>query len=161
MANHTDERAPLEWLETKDYQRAWDRLVGRRIRAAREQAKEEEQVERKSGAPSSRTPRPIWMPSPTVSSQEAVAGYVARTQSWLSKLERGERSISVGDAHLFANHFGVNALEIVGPANPEEQVRFELDIEDIRRAREKAGLTDEAVSDLRGKAANRHRRGRH
>lgn len=159
VAKHTaDEQAALNWLETKDHQRAWDRLVGRRIRGVREEIQQKEQGERKAKANERLSPEPIWLRTSTVSSQQAVARCVARTQSWLSKLERGERSISVGDAYLFAKHFDVDPLRIVGPPSPAERERLDRDAADIRRAREKAGVIAEKVVERQAKARNHRRR---
>lgn len=152
------EKAAREWLETKDHQHAWNRLVGHRVRAVREQIQREERRQRDAEAPGRGGREPRWMRSVTKSSQQAIAASIARTQSWLSKLERGERSISVGDAYLFAEYFGVDPLRFVGPPTAEERKRFDLDLQDIRRAREKAGLTPETVSRLKGKARNGRRR---
>lgn len=87
-----------------------------------------------------------------------LARCVARTQSWLSKLERGERSITVGDAYLFAAHFNVNPLCIVGPPTQDEQQRLDLDVADIRRAREKAGVIAQKVVERQSESRTNRRR---
>lgn len=144
------EQAARAWLETKDRQHAWIRLVGRRIRAIRDETRANEK------SPPGADPR--WLRTKSEASQQAIAASVARTQSWLSKLERGERSISVGDAYLFARHFDVDPLSIVGPPTEAEQQHLDLDVADIRKAREKAGVIAQKVVERQLKSRTNRRR---
>ncbi|MES2359501.1 MAG: helix-turn-helix transcriptional regulator [Gemmatimonadota bacterium] len=66
-------------------------------------------------------------------SQESLSTRLGRTQSWCSKIERGERSLTVGDAYLLAALLDVGAHALVGPPNEEEQAQLDRDLEDLSR----------------------------
>ena len=143
------------WLETKDHQRAWDRLVGKRVQTLRLQNGNKIPADK---GENSRRRQPRWIPQRTDFSQEAVGARIIRSQSWFSKIERGERSISIGDAYLLAGYLGVDPVCIVGPPTPQEQEKFDIDIASIRKDRKKQGVTAETVARRQGKAKNGRRR---
>ena len=55
-----------------------------------------------------------------------------RAQSWCSKIERGERSVTVGDAYLLASLLKVDPSLIVGPSTAEEQAWLESHLGHLR-----------------------------
>lgn len=115
-----------EWYNERDHLKAWDRLIGRRVAALRLQRK----------ADSARTytgpRRGLWLGRPENFSQGTLSTRLGRTQSWCSKIERGERSLTVGDAYLLASLLDVDPSVLVGPPTAEEQTWLDSHLGDLR-----------------------------
>ena len=57
------------------------------------------------------------------------------SKSWLSKIERGTRSLSVFHAHLLAEALKVDPTEFVGPLTAEEEAFVDTEVRETKEAR--------------------------
>lgn len=116
-----------EWYHERDHLKAWDRLMVRRVAAIRLERKAESRQNYDGPRRGERVGRPENFSQATLSER------IGRTQSWRSKIERGERSLTVGDAYLLARLLDVDPVVLVGPPDPAEQAQLEKDLEDLGR----------------------------
>jgi transcriptional regulator with XRE-family HTH domain len=144
------------WLQVADEARAWDWLVGRRIQQLREprrqeaRAAEERAARRGLGLGLGERPKDV--------SQSGVASRLGFSQSWSTKIEQGNRSLTVFEAHHIAE--GLNATPDVLLQAPSDEERKGLDrvVRDIQRARAHEGITAEQLAAVRADAQNRRMR---
>lgn len=118
--------------DLKDRELAFDKVMGRRIQKARQARDAEGQAAFKGTL---RGPESHWQHSDKNFSQESVAMRLGFSKSWLSKIERGTRSLSVFHAHLLAEALKVDPLEFVGPLTPEETAFVNLELRETKAAR--------------------------
>jgi len=121
-------------------------MIGQRIKAERERLA---LAERAAFAGPRRGPNAQEWSKVERFSQAAVAAQLNRTQSWLSKLEKGERAIAVYDIYQLAEVLAVPATVLLARPSDAEAALIEGEVEDVARRREKAQITPAAVARLK------------
>jgi transcriptional regulator with XRE-family HTH domain len=131
------------WLEHTDGQRALDSVIGKRLRSARE-------VRQAEGLDSYQSPRRgsgnNWPHSDKNFSQASFAARLGHTQSWLAKIERGQRAITLFDIHLIAHGLEIDPQALLGPLTSEERKEMHHTLSDLTRARSRAHVTPEILA---------------
>jgi ribosome-binding protein aMBF1 (putative translation factor) len=153
--SQSDIRVVEQWLKLADEAKAWDWLIGRRIQVLRELRRE--QSRGVSDGPK-RGPESTWLFSKLNFSQAALAARLGYSQSWLAKIEQGNRSVTVHEAHLIAQGLEVEPEAILGSPSPDERQEMDAVIQDVQRARKRKGITPEQLAAERADAQNRRRR---
>lgn len=152
-------RQVTAWLRVADEAKAWDWLVGRRIQQLREarrheaRAAEERAARRGVGLERGERPKDF--------SQFAVASRLGFSQSWLGKIEQGNRSVTVFEAHHIAAGLKANPDVLLSAPSDDERTEMDRVIRDIQRARTREGITAEqlaAVQNRRMRSSRRTRR---
>ncbi len=143
------------WLEISDKEQAWNRVIGARIRRLRES---KVLAARGKDLGPRRGPYSGWKNSAANFSQTAFAERLGFTQSWLAKIERGNRAITVFEAHYIAEGLGVDPAEILGPLSPEESDLMNERMAELQRERRRKKITVEQLAVDRANTLNRRRR---
>jgi transcriptional regulator with XRE-family HTH domain len=152
----TEVHRAAAWLKVADEAKAWDWLVGRRIQQLRETRRQEARAAEERAA---RRGRGLVLGErPKDFSQSGVAFRLGFSQSWLAKIEQGNRSLTVFEAHHIAH--GLNATPDVLLQTPSDEERKGMDrvVRDIQRARAREGITAEQLAAVRADAQNRRMR---
>lgn len=131
-----------QWLEQSDEENAWDRILGRRLKGAREArmrgASATTPSRRRSGTSGSRAVEGAF-------TQESLAPRLHRTQGWLSKIENGERTVSVYCVYLIAEALGADPLELLQPLTKAERTSIAAEKRALMAERAAAGITAEQL----------------
>ncbi|MBY0491351.1 MAG: helix-turn-helix transcriptional regulator [Gemmatimonadaceae bacterium] len=144
-------RRVVQWLKLADEAKAWDWLVGRRIQALREARRERARAASLAFVPTGRARAPE---SPQQFSQLELARRLGFSQSWLAKIERGNRALTIFEAHHIAAGLEVDASLIVGPPTAEERNGMDAVVRDVQRARTRQGVTATQLAAEREDARN-------
>jgi transcriptional regulator with XRE-family HTH domain len=145
-----------EWLKVADEAKAWDWLVGRRIQQLRETRRQEAREAEERAA---RRRQPLVRGERVKDfSQSGVAFLLGFSQSWLAKIEQGNRSVTVFEAHHIAKGLNADPDMLLQAPSDEEREGMDRVVRDIQRGRARGGVTAEHLAAVRADAQNRRMR---
>ncbi|MBA3670399.1 MAG: helix-turn-helix transcriptional regulator [Gemmatimonadaceae bacterium] len=93
-------------------------------------------------------------------SQAALAPRLHRSQGWLSKIENGERTVSVFCVHLIAHSLGADPLLLLGPLTRDERTAIRAEKRILAEERAAAGITAEQLWQLAQEGRRKRRASR-
>ena len=109
-------------------------------------------------SPTRRVTTSAWSTDEENFSQDALAGRLPRTESWLAKLETGEREITVFDVFLLADAMGLDPGDLLAPPTATEKARMATELKDVAADRARRGVTPEHIAEERAGARLRNRK---